>query len=205
MRIGILLFFIVLVVSSCQLKDQAEELQALKHCTYEIVSADSIYLSNINVSDLIKENKLDLINAPQLAFSYLQKKMPLNAVVNLKITNPGTQEAAINGFEYIALIKDTEITKGYFDKKISVPPNGGTTIVPVRIDQDVYPLISDPGNQSAVSDFFGSGEERKAVITLKIKPSIAIGSEMIKYPDYLTIDKSITNKRLLSYLDTLGN
>lgn len=205
MKLTISLFFLTFVLFSCQLKEQAEELQALKECTYEVVSADSIYLSNINVSNLIKENSLDLINAPQLAFSYLQKTMPFNAIVNLRITNPGTQEAAINEFEYKVFIKDTEITQGYYDKKISIPPNGGTTLVPVRINQDVYPLISSPGNQTAVSDFFGSKDEKTAIITLKIKPSIAIGSEMIKYPDYISVDKTVSNKKIIAYLESLSN
>lgn len=187
-------------LSSCQLKEQADQLQALKQCTYEIISADSVYLAGMNVSDMITENGLDLISAPPLAISYLQKKMPLYAVINLKITNPGIQEAAVNQFEYKVFIKNTEITSGHFDKRISIPPNGGSSIVPVRINQDVYTLISNPVNQSAVADFLSTRVEKKAVITLKIKPTFAVGNEMIKYPDYITMDKEFSNKVLLSYL-----
>ncbi|HXI00195.1 MAG TPA: hypothetical protein VNI52_07980 [Sphingobacteriaceae bacterium] len=190
----------ILFLFSCQLKEQADELQALKQCTYEVVSADSVYLANINVSEMITENGLDLISAPQLAISYMQKKMPLNALINLKVTNPGTQEAAINQFEYVVAIKNTEITKGFFDKRISIPPNGGTTIVPVRVNQDLYNLISNPVNQSAVAGFLSTKTEQKAVVTLKIKPTFAVGSEMIKYPDYVSMDKEFTNTTLLSYL-----
>lgn len=194
---------IAVTITSCQIKEQAEELQALKECTYEIVSADSVFLSNINVTRLIKNNTLDLINAPQLAFSYLQKSMPLSAVVHLKITNPGTQQAGINEFEYRVLIKETQLINGYYDKKISVPASG-STVVPITINQDIYPLISSPQNQSAVTDFLGSTEEKQATVTLKIKPAISIGNELIKYPDYISIDQTFTNKSLMAYLSRLS-
>lgn len=203
MKIIPLLLLIAGVSGSCQLKEQAEELQALKDCTYEVVSADSIYLSNIDVSELVKENTLDLINAPQLAFSYLQKKMPFSAVVNLKITNPGSQEAAINEFEYKVLIKDTEILNGYYDRKISVPPND-SMVIPIKIDRDVYPLIANREHQAAVSGFLGSAAEKSTAISLKIKPAFAVGDKMVKYPDYITIDKTFTNRSLISYLNGLS-
>lgn len=42
-------------------------------------------------------------------------------------------------------------------------------------------------------------------MTLKIKPALAVGGKMIKYPDYITVDKAFTNKALMSYLGRFGN
>ena len=199
------LFFlsVIFAVSACGIKEQADQLQALKNCTYEVTSADSVYLANVEVAKLVSKDGFELLSVPQLAIAYMQKRMPFKGVVQLKITNPGNKEAAVNQFDYKIFIKTTELTSGSIDNKISVASGGGSTIVPIRIDQDIYSLLSKAENQKAVTDFFGSQEEKNAVITIKIKPTIAIGKELIRYPDYISIDKKISNKTLLSYLDNL--
>lgn len=188
-----------LIISSCGVKEQAEQLKALENCSYEIVSADSVFIAGTEVSTLMANGGLNLLTAPQIAFSYLQQKMPVKGVVNLKITNSGTEEAAINQFEYLVKIKETELLKGFIDKKISVAPNGGSVIVPVKIDRDVYDLLSDSTNQKAVTQFLSSATEQNLIVTFKIKPSFVIGTETIKYPDYINIDKKLSNTSILSY------
>lgn len=200
MKRYLILLYSSLLFTACGVKEQADQLQALEKCTYEIVSADSIYIAGTDASQLISNQGLNLYHAPQLAFAYLQQKLPLKGILQLQITNPGTEEAGINQFEYKILIKDTELLNGFIDQKTTVAPNGGTTLVPIRVDRDIYPLLSNPEYQKAVNDFLTSATEKSFIVTFKIKPGIVIGTETIPFPDYISIDKEITNTSLIQYL-----
>jgi LEA14-like dessication related protein len=187
-------------MAACGIKEQAEELQALQKCTYEIVSADSVYIAGTNISQLISNQGLNLLQAPRVAFAYMQQKMPVSGILQLKIINPGTEEAGINQFEYKVYIKDRELLSGFIDKKTTVSPNGGSAIIPIKIDKDLYPLLSDSTVQNAITQFLTSKKEETVVVTFKIKPKFIVANEVIEYPDYISIDKNITNTRLMSYL-----
>lgn len=187
-----------MLLMACGVKEQADQLKAFEKCTYEIVSADSVYVAGTDLSRLINEGSLNLLQAPRIAIAYLQQQMPVKAILMLKITNPGSEEAAINAFEYQVSIKENELLNGFIDKKISVDPNGGSTTIPIKVDRDIYSLLSS--NQQAIMDFLTSQAEKTTMVTFRIRPSFLVGSEVIKYPDYITITKELTNTTLLSYI-----
>jgi hypothetical protein len=200
MRHYLSIIITLILFNSCQVKEQADQLKALENCTYGIVSADSVYIAGTDARNLVANGGLNLLQAPQLAFAYMQQKMPVKATLQLQVTNNGTEEAGINKFEYKVLIKDTQILDGFIDQKIAVAPNGGTATVPVKIDKDFYPLISSQTNQQAVADFLGAQTEKTMMVTFRIKPRFIVGSQEIEYPDYIDVKKELTNTTLLSYL-----
>ena len=197
-RLSIVLLFAVLL-AGCGLNKQARQIEALEKCTYEISSADSIYLAGRDVSQLVKNRTLELRNVPELALALFRKNIPLKARVNLTISNPSSTEAAINQFEYIVLIKNQEIANGFVNQKVSIQP-GGTTTVPVRVNSNIYSFLSNGKTMEEILDFVRGGEsgasERKGVVTIKIKPTIDVGGKLVKYPGYITIDKEVSSKIL---------
>src|SRR5689334_16828496 len=92
-KINALCCVVVMFFASCGLKDQADQLKALENCTYEIASADSVYLAGADVTSLLNSQGLDLFQAPQIAFAYFQKSMPVKGVLNVKISNKGAEDA----------------------------------------------------------------------------------------------------------------
>ena len=188
-----------ILVAGCGLNKQARQIEALEKCTYEISSADSIYLAGRDVSALVKNRNFNLSNVPELALALFRKNIPLKARVNLKISNPSANEAAINQFEYIVLIKNQEIANGFVNQKVVVEP-GGTTVVPVRVNSNIYSFLSNGKTMEEILDFVRGGEsgaaERKGVVTIKIKPTIDVGGKLVKYPGYITIDKEVSSKIL---------
>lgn len=200
----VFLFIIIAIITThCGVNQQIKQMQALEKCKYQITSADSIFLANTDVSKMISTSGFNLESAPGLAFAFLQRKVPLKARLNLRIINPGKAVAGINEFEYIVMIKDQEITNGRIDQKVTIPGNGGVTMVPIVIDQNIYPLLSKSSNRNALVDFFSSKAEEKTTVTLKIKPSIGLGGEKIQYPGYVDIKKEITNKQMISAIRDL--
>ncbi|MEJ6980193.1 hypothetical protein WG906_07010 [Pedobacter sp. P351] len=191
-----------ILFTACGVKDQADQLQALEKCTYEIISADSVYIAGTEVNNLITSEGLNLLQAPQLAFAYLRQRIPVKAILQVKITNPGNQTAGINAFEYKILIRETELLSGFVTEKISIDP-AGSSIIPLKVDKDVFPLLSNQENQQAVAGFLSTNTEKKVMVTFQIKPSFLIGSEVITYPDFISINKEISNTQLIAYLKSI--
>lgn len=186
-------------MASCGLNKQARQIEALEKCTYEISSADSVYVAGRDVSQMLKNRTLELRNVPELALALFRKNIPLKARVNLKIDNPTSTEAAINQFEYIVLIKNQEIANGFVNQKVIIQP-GGTTTVPVRVNSNIYSFLSNGKTMEEILDFIRGSEsgasERKGIVTIKIKPTIDVGGKLVKYPGYITIDKEVSSKIL---------
>ena len=196
----LLLFFSIIALSACGVKEQADQLQALEQCSYEIVDADSVYIGGVEAARLVDNGRLNLLEAPRIAFAFMQQKIPVRGILQLKITNPGKQDAGIHQFEYQVFIKDVELISGLMNRPISVTANGGSTIVPVKIDKDFYPLLSDADNQKAITDFLDTSTEKTVPVTFKIKPGFLLGSEVINFPDFITIEKQISNSKVLAYI-----
>ncbi len=195
----VLLGMVALFASGCGLNKQARLLEAFEKCTYEINSADSVYVAGRDVSKLIRNRTFELRNIPELALALFRRNIPLSAKVNLTINNPTSRTAAINQFEYIVLIKGQELANGFINQRVSIEP-GGTTTVPVRVNSNIYSFLSNGKTMEEVIDFLRGGEsgatEKKGMVTIRIKPTIEIGNKLVKYPGYITIDKEISSKIL---------
>ena len=193
------LSFISLLVISCGVNKQARQLQTLEDCQYEIRSADSIYVAGRNVSKMINNNQLNLSSMPEFAWAYLQKDIPMKARINLKIKNPTQQLAAINRFEYLVLIKGQQLASGMVNQKVSIAA-GDSITVPVSVNANIYQILSNGSTMQEIVEFLKGGNdqatEKKGIITLKIKPSIAIGDNLVNYPGYITIEKELSSKIL---------
>ena len=193
------LFLLCLMFLSCGINKQAKQLQTLEDCIYEIRSADSVYVAGRDVSKMINNNSINISSMPEFAWAYLQKDIPLKARIVLKITNPTKELAAINRFEYLVLIKGQQIASGLVDQKVSVAP-GDSITVPVSVNANIYQILSSGNTMKEIIDFMKGGNdtatEKKGIVTLKIKPSIAIGDKLVNYPGYITIEKEVSSKIL---------
>lgn len=201
-----LLFFagisaLVLVFSQCSVNRQITQAKALGDCKFNITSADSVYLSGIDVRKLKNLEDLNPMRYPQLATGFLAKSIPVSARLNIDITNPTNKTAAIDQLEYKILLAQQELFNGFVNQRIEVAPGGGTTRVPIKLNANVYQLIADEKTRSAFTDLVrnmsGSEGTKSSKLTIKIKPTLALGNKKIDYPGYITVDQEVTSKMFL--------
>jgi len=188
-----------IAVSGCGINRQAQQIKALEKCKYRITSAEQIMVAGADVKKMLDGRDLDLASLPGLAFGLLRKDVPLKARLNLEVTNPTGNDAAINEFEYKILINKQELANGFINQTVNVVA-GGSTIVPVAMEVNIYPFISNNKVMGEISEFIKSskgGPEKKGMLTLKIRPSIKVGNALVKYPGFITIDKEVSSKILL--------
>ena len=195
----ILACLIVLSLGSCGINRQAQQVRALEKCEYRVIDATDISLAGTDVKKLINGKAVSPVNIPGIALGLLRKDIPLRAKLNLEITNPTNDLAAINNFEYKILINRQEIANGFVDQSVSIGSNQSVR-VPLVFNANVYQFLTDNKIIDDISSFIAgatSGNEKKGLVTLKIKPSIRVGNELVKYPGFITINKEISSKILL--------
>jgi len=191
----ILLCFAAVTILGCGVNKQAQQIKALERCTYKVLSASNLTVAGTDVKKLVDNQDFNIGSLPALAFGLLRKDVPMRATLNLEITNPTGDLAAINQFDYKVLINNQELVDGFVNQQVSIP-SGQSVVVPVALNVNVYQFISNQKVMSEISDFLRGGD-KKGLVTLKIKPSIMIGGTVVKYPGYITIDKEFSSKILL--------
>lgn len=199
MKNTLFLCFLTISLFSCGVNKQANQIKALEKCTYVIASANHITVAGTDVRNIINKDNVDLSSIPGLVLGLFRKDVPLRAKLNLEISNPTANHASINEFEYKILINRQEIATGFVNQNVSVAP-GQTTVVPVDINANVYPLVSNKKLMDEVTKFLSAkkgGPEQKGLVTLKIKPSFMVGNSLVKYPVFISIDKEVSSKILL--------
>src|SRR5690349_11116404 len=100
----LLICLTAIVVSSCGINRQAQQIKALENCKYRITSAEQLTLGGADVKKMFLNGDINLTSLPGLALGLLRKDVPLRARLNLEVKNPTGDDASINEFEYKILI-----------------------------------------------------------------------------------------------------
>ena len=197
----IALLALPLLFSRCGVNKQISQAKALGDCRYSIASADSVYLAGVDVRQFRKLEDINPARYPRLAAGLLTRNVPLDARINLDITNPTNKVAGINQLEYRILLAGQELFAGFLNQRIEVQPGGGKTRVPVRLNANAYQLFTDPKTRDAftqlVQNLSGMANTQPSKLTIRIKPTLDLGGKQVNYPGYITIDQEVTNKILM--------
>jgi hypothetical protein len=117
--------------------------------------------------------------------------MPLNLVVNLDVRNPNPTTAALNQVEWILQIEGKDVVDGILNERVAISPDGGITTLPIRISADLRKIMdrnSAEENLNMGLGLAGANNQPSPKLTLRIKPSIMIGSASIRYPGYINVN-----------------
>ncbi|NRF40255.1 LEA type 2 family protein [Pedobacter foliorum] len=199
MRKILLVCLMAIGLAGCGINRQAQQIKALERCKYRVTSADEITLAGADVKKMILNQDINLGSLPGLALGLLRRDIPLRARLNLEVKNPSGNDAAINQFEYKILINRQELASGFVNQEVNIAA-GQSTVVPVDMEANIYPFISNSKVMKEITDFIQSGKngpEQKGILTLKIRPSIKVAGGLVKYPGFITIDKEVSSKILL--------
>ncbi|GAB3560024.1 hypothetical protein [Spirosoma fluminis] len=203
MKKGLIFMLVAMpfLFSRCSVNQQLSQAKALGDCRYTIASADSVFLAGTDIREFRKLEDLNPARYPRIAAGLLTRNVPLDARINLDITNPTNKLAGINQLEYRVLLAGQELFNGFLNQRIEVQPGGGRTRVPVRLSTNAFQLLTDPKTRDAfsqlVQNLSGAANTKPSKLTIRIKPTLALGNKAVNYPGYITIDQEVTNKILL--------
>ncbi|MCF8345884.1 MAG: hypothetical protein K9G38_01625 [Bacteroidales bacterium] len=176
------------LLSGCSI---LSELTALSKCEFSFHSAQDPVVAGIDVMRVQSFSDLTLMDGQRVASQLLQKRLPFGITANIEVRNPGITKAALNHIEWIAFIDDVQISSGKIEQRVEILPNGGTAIVPVRIESDLFEYLEGDSPRTmlnfALNLVDAGGQPTR--LSLKIKPSVVVGSTTLPYHDYFTISK----------------
>lgn len=181
-----------LVIFGCVASKRAQ-VEALAKCTYDIQSINSMLVGGKSVESFDTGNGINLASVPSIALAILRKDLPLEANVNLKITNPSQTTAAINQFKYLIEIQGNPVFEGTVDENIRLTTNE-SSIVPLSFKLNLFGADKKDNYVEKIFDELFKREKSDNFMTLKIKPSFRIGGNNIYYPTYITVDTNLLKK-----------
>ncbi|MEM7037441.1 MAG: hypothetical protein AAF570_10710, partial [Bacteroidota bacterium] len=174
LRILFLITAVAVVFTSCK---TLRELKALSKCAFRIESVTNTRLVGIDIQSLTSFSKLGVADAAKATAGFISGRLPLDFTLNLQVKNPNKQKAALNKFDWIALIDNGEILNGTVNRRMEVEP-GGTGTLPLNISVNLKEVVNKLTKRQMLDYPFGlsDGQKKPTRVALKLKPTIMVGS-----------------------------
>ncbi|MFD2721546.1 LEA type 2 family protein [Hymenobacter monticola] len=187
-------------LSSCGISEQVQQAKAFKGVDVRLVNVEQATLAGIDVTRVRQLSDLSTVQKAALLSGYATGSLPLRLRLNLEFRNPNDETAALNEFDYIALIDGKEVAKGRTTQRIEVPANGGVTTAPIDLNSNLREAVGDQ-TESSLADFalgLADGDRQPVRLTLKLKPTFITNSgRRISPGGYTTVDKEFRATDLL--------
>lgn len=181
-----------ILLSSCdvllQVANQFSSVANLANCDFALKNVSNVSVAGVNVKNLTKGN-LSATDVVKLVAAYQTKQVPLAMDVNVDITNPTTTQAAMTALDWILAIDGKDMANGVNTKSYTIKPSA-TTTVPLGVNTDLGNLFSQQGIDALktfASSFSNEGISSK--VGLRVKPSIAVGTTQVPFPNYINLEK----------------
>ncbi|QKG56003.1 LEA type 2 family protein [Hymenobacter sp. BRD128] len=187
-------------LSQCGIHEQVQQAKAFKNVDVRLASIDQATVGGVNVLNLRQAADLGTAERALLLAAYTSGNLPLRMRANLEFRNPNNETAALNEFDYIALIDGKEVAKGHTTQRIEVPANGGVTTAPIQVESNLRQVLGDQTGESLANFALGLTDRDRQPLrfTLKLKPTFITSSgRRISPPGYSTVEKEFTPAQAL--------
>lgn len=181
-----------ILLSSCDvltdLANQFSSVANLANCEFALKNVSNVNVAGVNVKNLTQGN-LSATDVVKLVAAYQSKKVPLTMNVNVDITNPTTQQAAMTALDWILAIDGKDMANGVNSHSYTIKPSA-TTTVPLGVNTDLGELFSKEG-LDALKNFASSfsTEGISSKVGLRVKPSMNVGDTQVPFPNYIKLEK----------------
>ncbi|MCU0353441.1 MAG: hypothetical protein MUD08_06830 [Cytophagales bacterium] len=186
-KTSLLFLSLLLLATACQ---QLKQMANFTKCQFRMNSVQNTTLAGVNVQQIQSLSDLNLLQAGKLTAAYASGSMPITMTINVDAQNPNDATAAMNRMDWILLIEGKELVTGTLNERVSIAPSGGTAVIPVRISADLRKIMAKNSTEENINlglGLAGANGRPSPKLSLKIKPSIMIGSLTVPYPGYITL------------------
>ena len=189
-KLGLLFVAVtIFMLNGCALNQKAQ-IAALGKFNYDVTSVQNMRIAGRDINSFETGNGVSLSSLPGLAMALLTKDLPLEATVNLQMSNPTSTVTKINEFKYLIEMGGKPLFEGSVNENINLA-QGQSMVVPLSFRANLFGVAKDKGIEQVLSDIFTRKSD--AFLALKIKPSVKIGGKNYFYPGYITVDKDFGN------------
>ncbi|WP_134090947.1 hypothetical protein [Olivibacter sp. XZL3] len=177
-----------LLFTGCAMLNPATQADVLKKYHYDVESVSNLKIAGTALGNTTSRSS-SLMSLPGIAVGLLSKNLPLEAIVNMKVSNPTGEVANMGAFKYLIEIQGKPFFEGAVNDAINLG-NGQSTVIPLAFKANLFGVTDEKtGVEKLLSDVLT--REGNGFVVLKIKPSVKIGGHNIYYPGYITVDNDL--------------
>lgn len=183
---------VILMIPGCSI---LTELTAFTKCEFSFHSARNPTVCGIDVSNRSSFSDFSLMDGQLILGSLLKQSLPFTITANVEVKNPGVSTAAVNSLQWIAFIDDIQVAEGTVTDRVEVAPGGGTSMIPIHLRTDLFNYLEGDNPRTMINfalNLVDAGNQPTR-LSMKIKPSVLIGSQNVVYPGYFTITKEFSS------------
>jgi LEA14-like dessication related protein len=187
-KILIALLSLILVLPSCDILRQVEEMSMLSRCEFRINTLTDIKLAGVNISNIHHVSDINAMDVLLLTNGVIINQLPLSFNLNLQVKNPNTQTASLNQLDWILFIDDMQMLEGVVNQKFIVGPDETSTL-PVQIGFNLAEVLEDERADKIIDFALGLSEDsgKTTRVMVKLKPSVMVGQQSIPYPGWIEV------------------
>jgi LEA14-like dessication related protein len=162
------------------------------NCKYEFAGFSNPSVAGISISNITDVNKLNATSLLKLTAGIISGSLPLSATVNVNATNPNSTAAQIAGLDWAIDMNSSNVLSGTVNNAISIPANGGQTIIPLTIQTDLLQLFKGESKENIlgfINNLLNTGDGSSNV-AIRIRPAVMVGGQKIS-TGFVTLSKNL--------------
>lgn len=177
---------------------QVEEAKNFQDCTFALQSIEQATLGGVDVTAIRSVADLTVADRARILAAYAGGSLPLTMRVNLQVTNPNSDLAALNTLDYKVLVDGSELATGATTERLEVPGRSTATVT-LPITADARQLLRNGGAEALSGFALGLADRNRQPtrVTIAVRPSVKFLGATFKKADYITVDKYVTARQVL--------
>lgn len=192
----VLAMSILLLQGCATLGEIARSLTSLKSLQFRLASISDFSLAGIAIGPKSQLRDLSVMDGIQLLAAFRGQRLPARFLLNVEARNPndgsnGTTPtlSTLTRFDWRLLIDDKPTISGGIDKAIEIPGSGQTTVLPLRLELDLYEFFGQGGYNDLIQLALALGGRNNDItrVALDAQPSVSTPLGDITYPERITI------------------
>ena len=189
---ALIILFVALGLSSCDLLTQVAQMANFANCTFDFKNVDHIQMLGINLSKGMSKNDLNAAQLLNLTNAIMKRELPVTFNVNLNVDNPNSIAASMTKMDYILSLNGKQVISTTMNKNINVPANS-SNVITIPVTTDLFQLFSGESAEAILNLAFKlAGASSDPVnLGLQVKPYITINNQQLAYPNYITINRTL--------------
>lgn len=186
-----------LLLQGCaELGEIARALTSLKKLQFRLDTISDFSLAGIGIGPKSRLQDFTVSDGIQLLAAFRDRRLPARFLLNIEARNPndgtgGTTPtvSTLTRLDWRLLIDDRPTVSGGIDEPLEIPGTGQATVIPLRLELDLYDFFGQGGYEDLLNLALALGGREGDIARVKLEatPSVSTPLGDITWPEPITI------------------
>jgi predicted small secreted protein len=193
----------IMVFTSCKtIQDIQSSLTNIRNLQFRLKSIDNFKLAGIGVANKNSVSDFSITDGLKLTQAFSSNRFPAEFVLNVEAKNPndgtGTNKSTaltLERLQWTLFIDNVQTIQGDITNRIEVPGKGGSTIIPIFINLDLYEFFGNRGYEGIIklALTLGGVKGNTSSIRMNALPLIRTPLGLMEMPEVTIVDHKFTS------------